>query len=102
MIRIKWKKIHGEVQLAGFEVYLDPKMRDGFGRGFPLMSWQEEFLKGKRITPNAIGYFKKIFKNFPQMKKTFVLSPHKMEKPPRPKIKSWVNPNKTLVIKENF
>ena len=45
LIRIKWKKIHGEVQLAGFEVYLDPKMGDGFGRGFPLMSWQEEILK---------------------------------------------------------
>ena len=45
-----------------------------FGRGFPLMSWQEEFLKGKRITPNAMGYFKKIFKNFPQMKNICVES----------------------------
>ena len=26
LIRIKWKKVHGEVQLAGFEVYHDPKM----------------------------------------------------------------------------
>ena len=93
----------GKFNLLDLKYILTQRWEMAFGRGFPLMSWQEEFfLKGKRITPNAIGYFKKIFKNFPQMKKTFVLSPHKMEKPPRPKIKYWVNPNKILVIKENL
>ena len=37
-----------------------------YGGGFPLRSWQEEILKGEKITPNAIGLFKKIFKNFPK------------------------------------
>ena len=60
------------------------------------------FEKGGRSLQNALGLFKRFFKrNFPN-EKHLVLSPNKMEKPPRPKIKSWVNPNKTLVIKESF
>ena len=61
-----------------------------------------DFEKGERSLQIAIGLFKRFFKrNFPN-EKHVVLSPNKMEKPPRPKIKSWVNPNKTFVIKENF
>ena len=33
LIRIKWKQIYGEVQLAGFEVYHDPKMGKGLWEG---------------------------------------------------------------------
>ena len=33
LIRIKWKQIHGEVQLAGFEAYHDPKMGKGLWEG---------------------------------------------------------------------
>ena len=33
LIRIKWKKMYGEVQLAGFEVKLDTKMGNGFWEG---------------------------------------------------------------------
>ena len=66
MIINKWKKNHGGVQLAGFEVILTQRWGMAFGRGFPLRSWQEEILKGEKITPNAIGLFKKIFKSFPK------------------------------------
>ena len=49
MIRVKWKKIHGEVQLAGFEVYLDTKMRNGFWEGVPThVMARGDFEKGKR------------------------------------------------------
>ena len=37
LIRIKWKKIYGEVQTAGFEVYHDPKMGKGFWEG--ISTW---------------------------------------------------------------
>ena len=30
LMRNKWKQLYGEVQLAGFEVYHDPKMGKGF------------------------------------------------------------------------
>ena len=38
-----------------------------FGKGFPLRSWQEEIFERGRITPNAIGLFKKkrFSKTFP-------------------------------------
>ena len=63
---------------------------------------RRDFEKGEKITPNAIGLFKRFFKrNFPN-EKHLVLSPNKKGKPPRPKIKSWVNPNKTFVIKGKF
>ena len=94
---------YGEVPLAGFEVYHDTKMGKGFWEG--ISTWvmaRGIFLEGEKITPNAIGLFKRFFKgNFPN-EKHLVLSPNKKGKPPRPKIKSWVNPNKTFVIKEKF
>ena len=49
-----------------------------FGRGFPLRSWQEEILKGEKITPNAIGLFKGLSKNFLN-EKHLVLSQHEMK-----------------------
>ena len=49
MIRIKWKKIHGEVQLAGFEVYLDTKVGKGFWEGSSTHAMARGvFEKGKR------------------------------------------------------
>ena len=49
LIRIKWKQIHGEVQLAGFEVYLDTKMRNGFWEGVSThVMARGDFEKGKR------------------------------------------------------
>ena len=72
------------------------------GGDFHLGHGKRDFWNGKKITPKAIGLFKRFFKrNFPN-EKHLVLSPNKMEKPPRPKIKSWVNPNKTFVIKKVF
>ena len=67
------------------------------------MSWQEGFLKVERIIPKAIGLFKRIFKKeiFPS-ERYLVLSPNKKEKPPRPKIKSWVNPKQNTCHKKNF
>ena len=94
----------GRFNLLDLKYILTQRWGKAFGRGFPLMSWQEVILKREKDYPNAIGFFKKVFKNnnfFPN-EKHLVLSPHKMEKPPRPKIKSWVNPNKKLVIKEIF
>ena len=92
----------GRFNLLDLKYILTQRWEMAFGRGFPLMSWQEEIFEREKVTPNAIGLFKRFFKrNFPN-EKHLVLSPHKMEKPPRPKIKSWVNPNKTLVIKESF
>ena len=49
LIGIKWKQIHGEVQLAGFEVYHDTKMGKGFWEG--ISTWVMArliFEKGKR------------------------------------------------------
>ena len=50
MIRIKWKKIYGEVQLAGFEAYHDPKMGKGFWERIYtwVMARVDFFEKGKR------------------------------------------------------
>ena len=64
----KRKKNHGEVQLAGFEVYLDTKMGERLlGGDFHSCHGKRSFfLKGKRITPNAIGYLKRFSKTFPK------------------------------------
>ena len=61
-----------------------------------------DFERGKdhSISHRAILKIKDFQKLF--LKKTSVLSQQKMENPPRPKIKFWVNPNKILVIKEKF
>ena len=56
----------GKFNLLDLKYILTQRWEMAFGRGFPLMSWQEEFLKGKRITPNAIGYFKRFSKTFPK------------------------------------
>ena len=48
------------------------------------------------------GYFKKkrLSKTFPM--KNICVESTQDEKPPRPKIKFWMEPNKILVIKEIF
>ena len=56
----------GEFNLLDLKFILTQSGEMAFGRGFPLRSWQEEILKGEKITPNAIGLFKKIFKIFPK------------------------------------
>ena len=58
----------GEFNLLDLKFILTQRWEMAFGRGFPLRSWQEEILKGEKITPNAIGLFKNIFKNCSQMK----------------------------------
>ena len=45
LIRNKWENLYGEVQLAGFEVKHDPKMRKVYESGFVLRSWQERFVE---------------------------------------------------------
>ena len=56
----------------------------------------------ERITPYAIGLFKKkrFSKTFPM--KNICVESTQDEKPPRPKIKFWMNSRKILVIKEIF
>ena len=66
MIRNKWKQKHGGVQLAGFEVYFDTKMGNGFWEGISTHVMARGDFEREKITPNAIGLFKKIFKNFPK------------------------------------
>ena len=60
----------GRFNLLDLKYIMIQRWGKAFGRGFPLRSWQEGFLKGEKITPNAIGLFKKdkIFKNFPKEK----------------------------------
>ena len=61
---------------------------------------KRDFLKVERIIPKVIGLFKRIFKrSFFQVKGILVLSPNKKGKPPRPKIKSWVNPKQNTCHK---
>ena len=48
-MRSKWKQIYGEVQLAGFEVYHDPKMGEGFWEVVSThVMARGDFEKGKR------------------------------------------------------
>ena len=47
----------GEFNLLDLKYILTQGWGMAFGRGFPLRSWQEEILKGEKITPNAIGLF---------------------------------------------
>ena len=54
----------GEFNLLDLKYILIQRWEMAFGRGFPLMSWQEEIFEREKITPNVIGLFKKkIFKN---------------------------------------
>ena len=48
------KESYGEVQLAGFEVKYDPKMRKVYESGFVLRSWQERFVESGK------GLFQKL------------------------------------------
>ena len=49
MIGNKWKQIYGEVQLAGFEVYHDPKMGKGLWEGISThVMARGDFEKGRR------------------------------------------------------
>ena len=47
----------GEFNLLDLKFIWTPRGEMAFGKEFPLRSWQEEILKGERITPNAIGLF---------------------------------------------
>ena len=70
----------GRFKLLDLKYIMIQRWGKAFGRGFPLRSWQEGFLKGEKITPKAIGLFKRFFKrNFPS-EKHLVLSPHKKGK----------------------
>ena len=86
----------GRFKLLDLKYIMIQRWGKAYGRGFPLRSWQEGFLKGGKITPNAIGYFKDFSKEISQMKSIWFLSPNKKGKQKRKKIKSWVNPNKHL------
>ena len=67
----------GRFKLLDLKYIMIQRWGKAFGRGFPLRSWQEGFLKGEKITSNAIGLFKKIFKKiFPNEKP---LSQHEMK-----------------------
>ena len=61
-----------------------------------------DFSKGERSLKNTIVPFKRFQKKFFLSEKHLVLSTNEQGKPSRPKIKSWVNPNKTLAIKKVF
>ena len=90
----------GRFKLLDLKYIMIQRWGKAFGRGFPLGSWQEGFLKkGERSLKNTIVPFKRFQKKFFLSEKHLVLSTNKKGKPPRPKIKSWVNPNKTLAIK---
>ena len=59
LIRNKWEELYGEVQLAGFDVYHDPKM--GKGLWWWISTWvmaRGIFEKRRRSLQNAIGLFK--------------------------------------------
>ena len=93
----------GRFNLLDLKYSLAQRWRKGFWEGFPLRSWQEEILKrGKDHSKMPWGYLRDFSKEIFPSEKHLVLSPNKKGKPPRPKTKSWVNPNKILVIKENF
>jgi len=53
--------------LLDLKFILTQRWEMAFGRGFLLMSWQEEIFEREKITPNAIGLFKKkrFSKTFP-------------------------------------
>ena len=57
----------GKSNLLDLKYILTQRWEMAFGRGFPLMSWQEEIFEREKITPNAIGLFKRkrFSKNFP-------------------------------------
>ena len=58
----------GRFKLLDLKYNLAQRWGMAFGRWFPLMSWQEGFLKVERIIPNAIGLFKRFSKEISQMK----------------------------------
>ena len=79
-------------------------MREGLGEWICTKAMARgNCWKWQRIIPKAIVQFSKRFSIgiFPS-EKHLVLSPNKKGKPPRPKTKSWVNSNETLVIKKIF
>ena len=56
----------GEFNLLDLKYILTQRWEMAFGRGFPLMSWQEEVLERGRITPKSHRAIlkEKIFKSF--------------------------------------
>ena len=58
----------GRFNLLDLKYIMIQRWGKAFGRGFPLRSWQEEILKGEKITPNAIGYYKRFSKKIPNEK----------------------------------
>ena len=68
----------GRFKLLDLNYIMIQRWGKAFGRGFPLGSWQEGFLKGEKITPNALGLFKRFSKKNSNEK--HLMSQHKMEK----------------------
>ena len=79
--------IIGEVQLAGFDAYHDPNVREGLGESICTKAMARgNCRKWQRIIPKAIVHFQRDFqKSFSSSGKYFVLSPNKKQEPPRPK-----------------
>ena len=93
----------GRFNLLDLKYSLTQRWGMAFGRWFPLMSWQEGFLKVERIIPNAIGLFKRFFKrNFSQVKSIWFWVQIRREnlQDQKPSL-GWIQ-TKILVIKENF
>ena len=92
----------GRFKLLDLKSSLTQRWGKAYGSGFPLRSWQEGFLEGEKDHSNTIGPFKRFSKDIIPSEKHFGLSPKKRKTSKTKKIKSWVNPNKTLAIKESF
>ena len=92
----------GEFNLLDLKFILTPSGEMAFWEEFPTYVMARGDFERGNITPYAIGLFKKkrFSKTFPM--KNICVESTQDEKPPRPKIKSWIKPNKILVIKENF
>ena len=67
----------GRFKLLDLKYIMIQRWGKAYGRGFPLRSWQEGFLKGEKITPNAIGLFKRFSNIFFSNEKH--LSQHEMK-----------------------
>ena len=67
LIRNKWEKIYGEIQLAVFEVHHDPKVGKGLWEW--ISTWvmaRGIFEKGERSLKNTTVPLKDFKRNFPK------------------------------------
>ena len=79
-------------------------MREGLGEWICTKAMaRKKCRKWQRIIPKAIVHFQGDFqKPFFSSEKHFVLSSNKKARTSKTKRKSWVNPNKTLVMRKIF